>query len=68
MKCPMTFSDPCCDAERDCIRGECAWWCLQSVNIGGTAHTAVGCAVAFIAAKNLRGVTINAGESTEEER
>lgn len=68
MKCPMTFSDPCCDAEHDCIREECAWWVLQSMNIGGTVHTSVGCAVAFIAAKNLRGAIINGGESTEEER
>uniref|UniRef100_UPI00359C1726 hypothetical protein n=1 Tax=Collinsella bouchesdurhonensis TaxID=1907654 RepID=UPI00359C1726 len=64
----MTFSDPCCDAERDCIREKCAWWVLQSMNIGGTVHVATGCAVAFIAAKNLRGATINGGESTGEER
>jgi hypothetical protein len=25
----MTFSDKCYDAERDCIREECAWWVMQ---------------------------------------
>lgn len=29
MKCTMTFSDKCYDAERDCIREECAWWVMQ---------------------------------------
>lgn len=68
MKCTMTFSDKCYDAERDCIREECAWWVLQSMNIGDTVYTSVGCAVAFIAAKNLRGAIINGGKSTGEER
>lgn len=68
MKCPMTFSDPCYDAECDCIREECAWWVVQRVLCRNKVYTAVGCAAAFIAAQNLQGVTINGGESTEEKR
>lgn len=65
MKCPMIFGNPCYDAERDCIREECAWWVMQRVLCRGKVHTAAGCAVAVIAAKNLRGATISGGESTE---
>lgn len=68
MNCPMTFSDQRSGTEHDCVREECAWWVLQSMKIGGTVHTTTGCAVAFIAAKNLHGATINGDESTEEER
>lgn len=38
------------------------------MKIGGTVYTTTGCAVAFIAAKNLRGAIINGDESTEEKR
>lgn len=67
MKCPMTFGDPCYDAERDCIREECAWWIVQRTRCSNKVYTASGCAIAVIAARDLNGAIINGNESTEEE-
>lgn len=55
MKCPMTFSDPCCDAEHDCIGRECAWWVE---NHGNDGRMTVGCSVPFIAAAGLHDATV----------
>lgn len=66
MKCPMTFNDPCCDAEHDCIGRECAWWIMHRKNAGSSTPTTVGCAVPFIAAAGLQDETgINRGSKGE---
>lgn len=68
MKCPMTFNDPCSDAERDCIGQECAWWVTRRTNLGNTVLVDSGCSVPFIAAKGLGGATINGVENKEVRR